>query len=78
MRTNCRAIPTVSSISAKFSPGTPRKTGLPLTSFLIRKYLQELDRETINELIDHIEIDECTVVDGKLRQDVKVFYRFVG
>jgi hypothetical protein len=47
---------------------------------MIRKYLnlQELDRETIDELIDHIEIGERTVVDGKRRQDVKVFYRFVG
>ena len=46
----------------------------------IRKYLnlQELDRETIDELIDHIEIGERTVVDGKRKQDVKVFYRFVG
>ncbi|UZT81647.1 recombinase family protein [Caproicibacterium sp. BJN0003] len=47
---------------------------------MIRKYLnlKELDRETIDELIDHIEIGERTVVDGKRRQDVKVFYRFVG
>ncbi len=47
---------------------------------MIRKYLnlQELDRETIDELIDHIEIGERTVVDGKRRQNVKVFYRFVG
>ncbi|MFT8890143.1 MAG: recombinase family protein [Ethanoligenens sp.] len=47
---------------------------------VIRKYahLQTLDRETIDELIDHIEIGERTVIDGKRRQDVKVFYRFVG
>ena len=46
----------------------------------IRKYLnvQELDRAIIDELIDHIEIGERTVVDGQRRQDIKVFYRFVG
>ena len=47
---------------------------------IIRKYLnlQELDRAVIDELIDHIEIGERTVVDGQRRQDIKVFYRFVG
>ena len=32
----------------------------------------------LDELIDHIEIGERTVVDGHRRQDIKVFYRFVG
>lgn len=47
---------------------------------IIRKYLDvsELDRTIIDELIDHIEIGERTVVDGQRRQDIKVFYRFVG
>ena len=47
---------------------------------IIRKYLDvsELDRAIIDELIDHIEIGEHTVVDGKCHQDIKVFYRFVG
>ena len=47
---------------------------------LIRKHLnlQELDRATIDELIDHIEIGERTVVDGERIQDIKVYYRFVG
>ncbi len=47
---------------------------------IIRKYLnlRELDRAAIDELIDHIEIGERTVVDGQRRQDIKVFYRFVG
>ena len=47
---------------------------------IIRKYLdlQELDRAAIDELIDHIEIGERTIVDGQRRQDIKVFYRFVG
>ena len=47
---------------------------------IIRKYLdlQELDRAVIDELIDHIEIGERTVVDSQRRQDIKVFYRFVG
>jgi len=46
----------------------------------IRKYmdLQELDRETIDELIDYIEIGEHTVIDGQRHQDIKVHYRFVG
>ena len=47
---------------------------------IIRRYLdvQELDRETIDELIDHIEIGERTVIDGQKQQDIKIFYRFVG
>lgn len=47
---------------------------------IIKKYLdlQELDRETIDELIDHIEIRERTVIDGQKQQDIKIFYRFVG
>ena len=47
---------------------------------IIRKYLnlQDLDRATIDELIDHIEVGERTVVDRQRRQDIKVFYRFVG
>lgn len=47
---------------------------------IIRKYLdlQELDRAVIDELIDHIEVGERSVVDGERRQDVKIFYRFVG
>ena len=47
---------------------------------MIRKYLDvsELDRDTIDELIDHIEIGERTIVNGQRRQDIKVFYRFVG
>ena len=46
----------------------------------IRKYLdlRELDREIIDELIDHIEISERTVIDGERRQEIKIFYRFVG
>ncbi len=47
---------------------------------IIKKYLdlQELDRETIDELIDHIEIGERTVIDGQKQQDIKIFDRFVG
>lgn len=46
----------------------------------IRRYLdlQELDREIVDELIDHIEVGERTVIDGKRYQDIKIFYRFVG
>lgn len=47
---------------------------------LIRKHtdIQVLDREIIDALIDHIEIGERTVIDGKRYQDIKIFYRFVG
>ena len=47
---------------------------------LIRCYLdlQELDREIVEELIDHIEIGERSVIDGQRHQDIKIFYRFVG
>ena len=46
----------------------------------IRPYLdlQELDREIVEELIDHIEIGERSVIDGQRHQDIKIFYRFVG
>ena len=40
--------------------------------------LQKLDRAVLDELIDHIEIGERTVVDGQRHQDIKVFYRYVG
>ena len=47
---------------------------------IIRKYLniQELTRAVIDELIDHIEVGERTIIDGSRSQDIKVFYRFVG
>lgn len=47
---------------------------------IIKKYLdlQELDRETVEELIDHIEIGERTMIDGQKHQDIKIFYQFVG
>ena len=47
---------------------------------MIHKYLnlQELDREIVEELIDHIEIGERTVIDGQRQQDIKIYYRFVG
>ena len=46
----------------------------------VRKYLdlQELDRAIVDELIDRIEIGERAVVDGQRRQEIRVFYRFVG
>lgn len=47
---------------------------------IVRHYLdvQELDREIVEELIDHIEIGERSVIDGQHHQDIKIFYRFVG
>ena len=46
---------------------------------MIHKYLnlQELDRDIVEELIDHIEIGERTVIDGQRQQDIKIYYRFV-
>ncbi len=46
----------------------------------IRKYLnlEALDRAVIDELIDHIEVGEKQVIDGKRTQDIKIFYNFVG
>ena len=40
--------------------------------------VQELDREIVEELIDHIEIGERSIIDGQRHQDIKIFYRFVG
>lgn len=47
---------------------------------IVRRYLnvQELDREIVEELIDHIEIGERSIIDGQRQQDIKIFYRFVG
>ena len=47
---------------------------------IIKKHLdlQALDRPTIDELIDHIEIGERYIEDSQRRQNVNVFYRFVG
>lgn len=46
----------------------------------IRKYLnlETLHRAVIDELIDHIEVGEKQVIDGKRTQDIKIFYNFVG
>ena len=46
----------------------------------IRKYLSlhELDRETVDALIHHIEIGERSVIDGQKHQDITIFYRFIG
>ena len=57
-----------------------KTTDIQRWTAVIRRYtdLQELDREIIDELIDHIEIGERTVVDGKRCQDIKVYYRFIG
>lgn len=47
---------------------------------IIRRHLhiRELNRETVDELIDHIEIGERIDVDGKRVREIKIFYRFVG
>ena len=40
--------------------------------------VQELDRDIIDALIDHIEVGERAVIDGKRHQDIRIYYRFVG
>ena len=47
---------------------------------VVRKHLhiRELDRETVDELIDRIEVGEKTVIDGKNVRDIKIYYCFVG
>lgn len=40
--------------------------------------VQELDRDTIDALIERIEIGERTVIDGRRHQDIRIYYRFVG
>jgi len=40
--------------------------------------LEELDSETLRELIEKIEIGEQRVVDGIKQQDIKIYYRFIG
>ena len=40
--------------------------------------IEDLDRETLEALIDKIEIGEKDVVDGERRQDVWIYYKFVG
>ena len=49
-------------------------------SALIRKHLhiRELDRDTVDELIDRIEVGGSAVVDGKRVRDIRIFYRFIG
>lgn len=55
-------------------------TDLQKWADMIHKYLdlQELDQNIVDELIDHIEIGERTIIDGKWHQDIKIHYRFVG
>lgn len=47
---------------------------------MIHKYLnlQELDRDIVEELIDHIAIGEKTIINGQRHQDINIYYRFVG
>lgn len=47
---------------------------------LIRKYVavEQLDREMLLELIDHIDVGERRFENGVRRQDIDIFYKFVG
>lgn len=40
--------------------------------------LKTIDRELLEELIDHIEIGERKIIDGKKQQDIRIVYKFVG
>ena len=40
--------------------------------------VQQLDRDTIDALIDRIEVGERTFIDGRRHQDIRIYYRFVG
>jgi hypothetical protein len=47
---------------------------------LVAKYsnLQDLDAETVNELIEKIVIHQAEKIEGKRTQRVEIFYRFIG
>lgn len=68
------------SLQAELEQADKKIAAIHSWAAIIKKYLdlQRLDRAIVEELIDHIEIGERTVVDGQRHQDVKVFYRFVG
>ena len=68
------------TLLAETSKARQKNAAIQDWAALIRKYsdLQELDRKAVDELIDHIEIKPCAVIDGKRHQEIKVFYRFVG
>ena len=47
---------------------------------LISRYtdITELDEELVHFLIDKIEVYQSEIVDGKTKQRVDIFYRFIG
>jgi hypothetical protein len=47
---------------------------------LIRKHtaLKDLSRADVEELIDHIEVGESDYSSGKRRQEIRIYWRFVG
>lgn len=46
----------------------------------VRAYMQaqEIDRDMLAALVEHIEVGEKIPVDGRMQQDITVVYRFVG
>ena len=70
----------LNALQSKISAAEKELTVIHNWVTVIRKYrdLAELDRTVIDELIDHIEIGEHSILDGQRRQDIKVVYRFVG
>jgi len=67
-------------IQAQLSAVKEKILSISTWAEVIRKHIHsnDLDRAAVDELIDHIEIGESIYTDGIRRQEVKVFYRFVG
>lgn len=68
------------TLSAQLKTRNSKEIDITTWIKTIRKYLnlETLHRAAIDELIDHIEIGEKQVIDGKCTQDIKIFYNFVG
>lgn len=68
------------TLSAQLKTRNSKEIDITTWIKTIRKYLnlKTLHRTVIDELIDHIEIGEKQVIDGKPTQDIKIFYNFVG
>lgn len=68
------------TLSAQLKTRNSKEIDITTWIKTIRKYLnlETLHRAVIDELIDHIEIGEKQVIDGKRTQDIKIFYNFVG
>lgn len=70
----------LNSLTAQLKKRSNQEIDITTWIKTIRKYLnlETLHRAVIDELIDHIEIGEKQVIDGKRTQDIRIFYNFVG